>query len=135
MRKQPTGYVAGTWLASCDRCGFNYRNTDLRLEWHPEALLPLLSGFFAFNAFGILWYVIPPAAVMFLTNGDRRQRLLFLWSGLVLLQILVIYLFTPNAEGIINGQGFFRQALVPGILGILACAVSIRPQRIPSASS
>ena len=33
MRMQPTGYVAGTWLAVCDRCGFAHRNTELRLEW------------------------------------------------------------------------------------------------------
>ncbi len=33
MRMQPTGYVAGTWLAVCDRCGFTHRNTQLRLEW------------------------------------------------------------------------------------------------------
>lgn len=33
MRTEPTGYVAGTWKACCDRCGFNFRNTQLRLEW------------------------------------------------------------------------------------------------------
>ncbi len=26
-------YIAGTWLAICDRCGFEHRNTQLRLEW------------------------------------------------------------------------------------------------------
>lgn len=33
MRREPVGYIAGTWKATCDRCGFNYRNTQLRLEW------------------------------------------------------------------------------------------------------
>lgn len=33
MRKEAEGYVAGTWKACCDRCGFNFRNTQLRLEW------------------------------------------------------------------------------------------------------
>lgn len=33
MRTEPTGYVAGAWKACCDRCGFNFRNTDLKLEW------------------------------------------------------------------------------------------------------
>jgi ribosome-binding protein aMBF1 (putative translation factor) len=33
MRIEPTGYVAGTWKATCDRCGENHRNTQLRLEW------------------------------------------------------------------------------------------------------
>lgn len=33
MRKEATGYIAGTWKACCDRCGFNFRNTELRLEW------------------------------------------------------------------------------------------------------
>jgi hypothetical protein len=27
------GYQAGKWKVNCDRCGFNFRNTDLRLEW------------------------------------------------------------------------------------------------------
>lgn len=33
MRKEATGYIAGTWKAICDRCGFAHRNTELRLEW------------------------------------------------------------------------------------------------------
>lgn len=33
MRHEATGYIAGTWKAQCDRCGFNFRNTQLRLEW------------------------------------------------------------------------------------------------------
>lgn len=45
-------YIAGTWLACCMRCGFTFRNTQLRLEWtglrvcgecldqrHPQDLL------------------------------------------------------------------------------------------------
>ena len=26
-------FVLGKWKAVCDRCGFDYKNTDLRLEW------------------------------------------------------------------------------------------------------
>lgn len=26
-------YHQGQWLATCDRCGFNKLNTDLRKEW------------------------------------------------------------------------------------------------------
>ncbi|MEK9796751.1 MAG: hypothetical protein VW713_08400 [Alphaproteobacteria bacterium] len=26
-------YIAGTWLGVCQRCGFEKRNTQLRLEW------------------------------------------------------------------------------------------------------
>lgn len=33
MRTEPTGYIAGTWKANCQRCGFNFRNTALKLEW------------------------------------------------------------------------------------------------------
>lgn len=33
IRKPAQHYIAGTWLAVCDRCGFNFRNTELRLEW------------------------------------------------------------------------------------------------------
>lgn len=33
MRTEPTGYIAGTWKGTCQRCGFNHRNTQLRLEW------------------------------------------------------------------------------------------------------
>lgn len=33
MRKEAVGFKAGTWKAQCDRCGFNFRNTELRLEW------------------------------------------------------------------------------------------------------
>jgi hypothetical protein len=27
-------YTAGAWKACCDRCGFEYLNTKLRLEWN-----------------------------------------------------------------------------------------------------
>lgn len=33
MRKQATSYVAGTWLADCDRCSFTFRSNQLFLEW------------------------------------------------------------------------------------------------------
>lgn len=33
MKKQADGYVPGGWLACCMRCGFTFRNTQLRLEW------------------------------------------------------------------------------------------------------
>jgi len=33
LRREAEGYVAGTWKAQCQRCGFNHRNTELRLEW------------------------------------------------------------------------------------------------------
>lgn len=26
-------YVSGAWKAECDRCGFDYLNTELRKEW------------------------------------------------------------------------------------------------------
>lgn len=28
-----TWYTAGEWKAVCDRCGFHFRNTQLKLEW------------------------------------------------------------------------------------------------------
>lgn len=33
-------YVSGTWLAVCDRCGFQRRNTDVRLEWTGLRVCP-----------------------------------------------------------------------------------------------
>lgn len=33
IRKPAQHYIAGTWLAICDRCGFQHRNTELKLEW------------------------------------------------------------------------------------------------------
>lgn len=27
------GYDKGSWNVLCDRCGFKYKNTQLRLEW------------------------------------------------------------------------------------------------------
>lgn len=33
MRKQATGYVAGTWNADCDICGFTFRSTQIKLQW------------------------------------------------------------------------------------------------------
>lgn len=33
LRREAQGYIAGTWKAACMRCGFNFRSTELRLEW------------------------------------------------------------------------------------------------------
>lgn len=33
MRKQPLHFVSGDWNAECDRCGFNFKASELRKEW------------------------------------------------------------------------------------------------------
>lgn len=33
MRVWKQVYKPGTWLAECDRCGFQFRNTQLAREW------------------------------------------------------------------------------------------------------
>ena len=33
MRQYQLGYRAGQWKAECDRCGFDFRSGELRLEW------------------------------------------------------------------------------------------------------
>lgn len=52
MRIQPTYYAKGQWNVQCDRCGFEYKSSELRKEWtglrvcrkcwearHPQDLL------------------------------------------------------------------------------------------------
>lgn len=104
---------------------------DLGFGWQPDAFPALLKAFFAFGSFGIVWYVLPVAigTLVITKTLDRRHRILFLWGGLVLLELLVIYLFTPNAEGILNGQGFYRQALTPAALLVLACATAFKTRQ------
>jgi len=34
MKINDTRYIAGAWNVICDRCGFKYKNFELRKEWN-----------------------------------------------------------------------------------------------------
>lgn len=108
--------------------------TDLALQWRPDAFAALPGALFAGGSLGIAWYVLPLAVTLLLLQSrftgksvDRSFLLPLLWAGIVLAEIFVTYLFTPNAAYLINGQSFYRQMLLPLALGMLGCILAYTP--------
>lgn len=100
------------------------------LQWHPEAA-PLLAFLpVSYGSFGILWIALPVALALLLRRlpPARRPLLPLLgWIGWTLGLVAFVYLCTRNVEGLLNGQGFFRQMLSPTALLLCACALFADP--------
>ncbi|NOS67450.1 MAG: hypothetical protein HOO67_03755 [Candidatus Peribacteraceae bacterium] len=114
----------------------SHSEIDAAFAWQG-ALIPFLQALFTFGSFGIAWYVLPVAAALIVLNKNTswESRAYVLWGALVVAELAVIYLFTPNARFLINSEAFFRQALAPAAVLILACAMHRRhPQEIDNQS-
>lgn len=108
-------------------------SSDTLLQLHPEAMKEALMGLFGRGSFGITWYalIILVPAIIFagLKNHARVQRAslkLLLWGSVMFLEILFIYLCTPNVRFLLNAESFYRQMMVPAAMLILACAMCCR---------
>ena len=99
--------------------------TDLVFAFRPEGVPEMLKALFVKGSFGILWLVLPVILLL-----KRSFSLPLLWGLISLAMIIVIYLFTPNVEFLLNGQSFDRQILTPAALLILALFVSSNNSKI-----
>jgi 4-amino-4-deoxy-L-arabinose transferase-like glycosyltransferase len=105
-------------------------NGDTRFAFHPEGLPEALKGLFDRGSFGIAWYVLPVAVVWMLIEARRpsakmrRSELApLLWGLLVFVEILFIYLFTPNVQFLLNAESYYRQMMLPAAMLTLSCVV------------
>lgn len=104
-----------------------HHESDLSFSFHADAFRELLPALFARGSFGGIWYLIPAAFVMlFIMERQKKGTLrrlyllIALWGAIVFAENLFIYVFTRNAEFLINGQSFYRQMLLPASLFLLS---------------
>lgn len=108
-------------------------SSDTMLQFHPEAIKEVLMGMFGRGSFGITWYVLLLVVPTLLYAGWKkhpnilRAHLpLLLWGSVMLLQVLFIYLCTPNVRFLINAESFYRQMMIPAAMLILGCAFCVQ---------
>ncbi|MSR67443.1 hypothetical protein EXS65_01265 [Candidatus Peribacteria bacterium] len=102
--------------------------SDTSVAFHPEGLPEVLLGMFDRGSFGIAWYVllitVPWMIVEVLRKRDCRKELLPLaWGLMVFLEVIFVYLFTPNVQFLQNAQSYYRQMMIPAaMLMLTVCA-------------
>ncbi len=112
--------------------GLTPHSSDTLFAFHPEGVREVLHGLFDRGSFGILWYALPVAMALIVLLGKKKHALidrshipLLFWGSLVFLEVLFIYLFTPNVAFLLNAQSFYRQMMIPGAILVLGCSMCI----------
>lgn len=90
---------------------------DFTIAWHPEGLPQLFRALFAMGSFGIHWYVVLSLIPLSICMATRRERSLvtipLVWGGIMMAELFVVFLFTPNVRFLLSHQTFHRTALLP----------------------
>lgn len=103
---------------------------DTRFGFHSEGLHEAFAGLFDRGSFGIAWYILIVGIAWMLieakqsTSKPRRSELALLLFGLIVfLEVLFIYLCTPNVQFLLNAESYYRQMMVPAAMLMMACCV------------
>ncbi len=106
--------------------------TDTMFKFHAEGVPEVLHGLFTRGSFGPLWYGLPIVTALIVVLARKRDPLIkrrhvafMVWGWLVFLEVLFIYLCTPNIVFLMNAESFYRQMMIPGALIILGCSLCI----------
>ncbi len=110
-------------------------SSDTLLQLHPEGVKEALLGLFGRGSFGVTWYALAVLVPVILFTGwrkhpgmKRHQLPLLLWGSAMFLEILFIYICTPNVRFLLNAESFYRQMMVPAAMLILACSLCFKSQ-------
>lgn len=96
---------------------FSAHSGDFLFRYYPEALVPLLQAFFSLGSFGISFFVLPILLLVILLSLREWKSLLaplliLSWGAIAFMETIVVYVFTPNVEFLLNGQTFHRTMLI-----------------------
>ncbi len=96
---------------------------DTTFGFHPEGMSEAFFGLFDRGSFGITWYVLVVAVTWMIvelaksTNIKRRiESALLAWGMIVFLEVLFIYLCTPNVQFLLNAESYYRQMMIPAAM-------------------
>lgn len=105
-------------------------SSDSLVGFRPEGVTEVFLGLFSRGSFGIVWYalalLVPALLVSFKRRDPSVERALsptLLWGLLLFLEILFIYLMTPNVRFLLNAESYYRQMMIPATMLILACCM------------
>ncbi len=102
--------------------------SDFEISLHTEGFKDAVLGLFSRGSFGIGWYAIllitALVAVEAWKKRARKKDLwMLLWPGIVFLEVLFVYLMTPNVRFLLNAESYYRQMMVPAVMFVLAIAL------------
>jgi len=111
-------------------------SSDMMIGFHPEGVGEAFLGLYSRGSFGIIWYVIPVFIGLILllrfkkdSRIESRQLPLLVWSGIIFLSVLFIYLWTPNVRFLLNAESYYRQMMVPAAMLMLSSGFCFRQDK------
>ena len=99
---------------------------DLAIKLHTEAIIPIAEALFSYGSFGIFWFLVPIFIIFQIYEFSKSKSkcdesaLVLLFGLIVFVESLVIFIFTPNVQYLLNGQTFSRTMLIPLFIMILS---------------
>ncbi len=102
--------------------------SDTLFAFRPEGIPEVLRGMFDRGSFGIAWTVLAVAIPWMIVevlrkNEHRRELLPIVWGLIVLVEVLFVYLFTPNVQFLLNAESYYRQMMIPAAMLMLTVCV------------
>lgn len=130
-------FAAGPWPLFLLVRGYGFTPhgaADMTIGYQPGALAAAISVMLTGGSFGVFWPLLLLALLILAYGAWRRSHdidrssLILLLPGLLATAIVLgIYLFTPNAAYLFNGESFDRQLLTPSAMLIVGVILSVSP--------
>lgn len=105
-------------------------SSDTMIGLRSEGVQEAFLGLFSRGSFGIVWYalalLIPVLLVAFKRRDQHSERSLsptLLWGLILFIEVLFIYLMTPNVRFLLNAESYYRQMMIPAAMLILAISL------------
>ena len=102
-------------------------SSDTMIGFHAEGVVQAFLGLFDRGSFGITWYIVCFGILFQLFNLKKIVQkkksidcIPLAWGIFVLIEILFIYLWTPNVRFLLNGESYYRQMMLPASMLLLA---------------
>lgn len=116
-------------------------SSDTMIGLRTEGIAEAFYGLFSRGSFGIGWYaavLLVPVLIVAFHRRDRtvRRRLspALLLGIIVTLQVLFIYLATPNVRFLLNAESYYRQMMIPLAMLLLAASLCIDTKNVAASA-
>ncbi len=111
-------------------------SSDTLFGFHSEGVSEAILGLLSRGSFGIhvyaLAFLIPCLIIAARRKhplAEARQLPMLIIGAVTFVQVLFIYLFTPNVRFLLDAQSYYRQMMVPLALLVLACGLLLKSEK------
>ena len=130
--------IAAPWpiFAMLKGLSLTPHSSDTMIAFHSEGVKEAFHGMLGRGSFGTTWYALLVLVPLLLVAAWKKNDVvirtylpLLLWGSTMILEILFIYLATPNVRFLMNAESFYRQMMIPAAMIVTASAFIVRPRK------